>query len=461
MGRTGRLRASKKFRAFRTCQDTAEVINLNSWLTEQGVVCNKKLVMATFDDIGRGVLTKKKIYPGEELLNMPLNVTINITTLLMDGDFNRLFIENQTNCYETYQQKLSFQSLLALYLVYHRSLNAESKWCQYLKSLPTEYTVPYFLPRDVQCYLDAKILSVISRQSDDVQSSYNIFTEILKTNTSNIVNLKSFREFFSLDQYEWAYFTVNTRCVYMDLTKLLNMKKQPQFSVLNLLSDNTKIALCPYLDMINHSPKSRNETKLLLNKYTENISIEDVKSEIFSDVKFSIYTNNFFDPYTQIFICYGDSYNLKLITEYGFILPNNELDFIPFDFESVEEYLKTKDLKLSEDQKNFIANHGLNKDLYIDFKGLSFNFYALLMVVKCYYKQNSDVSKIIYSSMDVFSESSSFNHLIAPLVNVKIVNIQKSVDNLVKYGNRACVILRNCVELQCQYITILKKFIKS
>lgn len=460
MGRTARRRTSKKPRNFTTCEDTEEVVSLNSWLTKQGVCRNEKLILANFDDIGRGVLTKRKIYPGEEFLNMPLNVTINITTVLMDKHFHSVFLENQRNCFEDYRQKLSFQSLLAFYLVYHKGLQSKSKWHLYLKSLPTQYTVPYFLPKEVQCYLDAKILSIISKQGDVIQSSYSIFEEILCNNTSEDIDLKKLRESFTLKEYEWAYFTVNTRCVFMDLTKLVNVKKQSQNQIINLLNDDTKIALCPYLDMINHSPKARNETKLILNKYTENVSVDNVTSDIFTDVRFSIYTNNNFDPYTQIFICYGDSYNLKLLTEYGFILPNNELDYVAFEFETVEDYLKTKELKLSQDQLNFITNHSLNKDLYIDIKGLSFNFYALLMVVKCYYKQNSDVSKIIYSSMDVFSEGSSFNDLVAPLVRDKIVNINECIENLNKYGRKECVILGNCVELMCQYVKILEKFIK-
>ncbi|XP_011548522.3 SET domain-containing protein 4 [Plutella xylostella] len=458
MGRTRRKRSKKKPRCFTTCDHNEELINLNSWLAAQGLCRNDKLVLASFNDTGRGVMTKRKIYPGEELLNMPLNLTINVTTVLMDKTFNQIFCENKMDCLQKYKQSLSFQSLLAFYLVYHKVQESQSLWYLYLKSLPKEYTVPYFLPKDVQNCLDAKMQSVISKQSDVIDSSYNIFNNILNNNFSKNDILSKLKESYSRNLYEWAYFTVNTRCVYMDLTKVVDMNNY-QHSLLNLINDNTKIALCPYLDMINHSPKARNETKLILNSCSDNINLDNLDKDLFSDIRFSIYTNNTFEPFTQVFICYGDSYNVKLLMEYGFILPNNELDYIPFDFDVVELYLKMKELKLSKDQITFIQNHGLNKDLYVDQKGLSFNFYALLMVVKFYYKQNSDVSRIIYSSMNGVTEDSNFNDLVTPLVKEKIVDIRKSVDQLETFGNNN-VILNNCVELMCHYISILENFIK-
>ncbi|CAG9560777.1 unnamed protein product [Danaus chrysippus] len=83
MGRTQRYRKHDKLDKFHTCNNENDLILLNSWLKKHGVQYSKKLVLAVFKDTGRGLLTKKKITAGEELLNLPLNLTINNCTDLM------------------------------------------------------------------------------------------------------------------------------------------------------------------------------------------------------------------------------------------------------------------------------------------------------------------------------------------------------------------------------------------
>ncbi|KAG6461977.1 SET domain-containing protein 4 [Manduca sexta] len=455
MGRTKRKRCVVKPRNFYLSDDNEDSVLLNTWLAKNGLRRNKKLALAVFDDTGRGVITKKKIKCGEELITLPLNLTINVSTLLMDKAFCSIFLDNSVDCLREYKQGVSFQSLMSFYLAFLRVLSVNSKWHVYLESLPKDYTVPYFLPYETQCNIDTDILSIIIKQKDTIESSYKIFRDILKTSSkeSSVHILKS----FTLPLYEWAYFTVNTRCVYMDLSKVIDLKNIEN-TILNLICDNTKISLCPYLDMINHSPDARNETKLLVSRDIENLNIKDLNEDLFLDISFSIYTKNNFDPYSQVFICYGDSHNLKLITEYGFYLPDNELDCVSFNFDNIKSYFTTNSIKLSQEQANFISNHSLNKDLYIDNKGLSFNLYGLLMVVKYYYRKDMDVSRLIYSAA-ICSNDRNLNELIMPLVMNKLKEISDSINILRSTENR-CVILDNCIALMCQYVCILEKFIK-
>ncbi|CAH0729048.1 unnamed protein product, partial [Brenthis ino] len=270
MGRTQRKRRHKSLLNFFTCNNEKDLILFNSWLSKQGVRYNKKLVLAIFNDTGRGVLTKKKINAGEELINLPLNLTINVTSLLMDVVFCSIFLNNKVPCLESYRRKVSFQSLMAFYLVYLKAQGVESKWHIYLESLPKVYTVPYFLPLDMKCYIDEEILSVIKKQRNIIESSFNIFEDILQKTISNSSPVQNLEKYFTMPHYEWAYFTVNTRCVYMDLTKVIDLD-DVNSSILSLIHDNTKISLCPYLDMINHSPNTKNETKLFVNKEVVNI----------------------------------------------------------------------------------------------------------------------------------------------------------------------------------------------
>lgn len=455
MGRTRRIR-TQKMRNFRTCGAESELIFLNSWLAKEGMLYNSKLTLAVFENTGRGVLTKKKINPGEELMNLPLNLTINVTSILMDSTFCSIFLDSDKNCLIEYKHTISFQSLMAFYLTFLQSQGLKSKWFVYLESLPEEYTVPYFLPKETKLHVDADILTVVARQEDIIKTSFHIFEDVLSHCTCSQIDVIKFKDFFCLSRYEWAYFTVNTRCVYMDLDKIVDLKNI-ETSILNLITDNTKISLCPFLDMINHSPYAKNETKLMVSKNIENISVNNLSQNLFSDVRFSIYTKNMFNPYTEVFICYGDSHNLKLITEYGFCLPNNDLDYVAFEFEDLVSFLMSKHIKLSQEQIAFINSHNLSKDLYIDLKGLSFNFYALLMVVKYYYERDKDVSRLIYSAA-ICSNDSDLNNLIMPLTERKLNMIKESITKLKTYENN--VILNNCISLMCQYVRILEKFIK-
>lgn len=456
MGRTQRKRRHKKARNFHTCNESKEIVQLNSWLKTQGTKCNEKLILAIFEDTGRGVLTKKKIKAGEELLNLPLNCTINVTSILMDVDFCSIFLENKKTCLLDYGHKVSFQSLMAMYLVFLKIQGSKTKWSIYLESLPKEYTVPYFLPNCVQCHIDTDILVVINKQNEIIKTSFHIFEDILMNSVSNKDVVLNLKKKFTISIYEWAYFTVNTRCVYMDLSKLIDLKNV-ETSILNVIHDNTKISLCPYLDMINHSPSARNETKLMVSKNIVNIKVNYLSEKLFSDVSFSIYTKNNFDPYTQVFICYGDSHNLKLITEYGFFLPANDLDYVSFNYDDILMFLKSKLIKLSQDQMSFIHNHGLSKDLYIDLRGLSFNLYGLLMVVKYYYNQSQDVSRMLYSAA-LCSNDKLLNELITPMVRDKVVSVKESISKLETY--ECDCVLNNCIALMCQYVLILENFIK-
>ncbi|CAK1552738.1 unnamed protein product [Leptosia nina] len=73
-----------------------------------GIERSKKLVLASFSDYGRGVLTKTRIRTGEELINLPLNLTINVTTLLMDEEFCSIFEGSLLE----YKHSVSFQNMI-------------------------------------------------------------------------------------------------------------------------------------------------------------------------------------------------------------------------------------------------------------------------------------------------------------------------------------------------------------
>ncbi|CAH2075623.1 unnamed protein product, partial [Iphiclides podalirius] len=62
-------------------------------------------------------------------------------------------------------------------------------------------------------------------------------------------------------------------------------------------------------------------------------------------------------------------------------------------------------------------------------RGLSFNFYGLLMVAKYYYKEHTDVSRLIYSAA-ICSDDRLLIDLITPMVEEKLLNLKFAVNKL-------------------------------
>ncbi|XP_047520952.1 SET domain-containing protein 4 [Pieris napi] len=458
MGRTRRRRKLKRTNCFETCNYSSDLNMLNSWLSKSGIQRSKKLVLTIFSDCNRGVLTKKRIRAGDELLSLPLNLTINVTTLLMDEEFCAIFLDSNILSQMRYKQAISFQCLLAFYLLFLKVQGNSSKWYLYMQSLPKVYTVPYFLTNETKKFLDPNILCVIEKQQHIINSAYNLFHDLLNVAIikNEYKNAYMFKSTFNKSDFEWAYFTVNTRCVFMDLTNLLNLTHM-QHTILSIINDNTKISLCPFLDMINHSAYAKNETKLIVNKELNSLPVVHLKENLLSKVNFSIYTKTTFEAYSQVFICYGDSYNLKLVTEYGFYIASNNLDYVPIEYEQIVTFLNSINKKVSQDQYKCISKHGLDKDLYVDIKGMSFNLYGLLIVIKYFYRKDVDVSQLLYSAAICSYDRELFD-LIKPILMKKLIDMEYNVCQLQKFDK--CAALCNCIVLMCQCIKILKKFCK-
>lgn len=62
-----------------------------------------------------------------------------------------------------------------------------------------------------------------------------------------------------------------------------------------------------------------------------------------------------YQKYDQVFIKYGSHSNLKLLLEYGFILPNNVNDFVEFSFNEIMETVKKYDPNYGMYETTFTA----------------------------------------------------------------------------------------------------------
>ncbi|CAF3571670.1 unnamed protein product, partial [Rotaria sp. Silwood2] len=115
--------------------------------------------------------------------------------------------------------------------------------------------------------------------------------------------------------FQWAYYTINTRCVYFDMK--ISSKDQ---------DDN--LCLIPYLDFVNHSIEPNTISKY--NSLTRSYEIHTIKSINLNE---------------QITFLYNPHSNIDLFIEYGFVLSFNPYNQLNIEYE-IEQLLSNEQIQL-------------------------------------------------------------------------------------------------------------------
>ena len=100
------------------------------------------------------------------------------------------------------------QALLSLWLLHEKSLGDTSKFGPYLDSLPTHYTNPYFCSAKEKLCLPQSLSEKVTQQEDVVIKNYQQLLGLTKQLSWVLTP--------SMVEFSWAWFTVNTRAVYLD-----------------------------------------------------------------------------------------------------------------------------------------------------------------------------------------------------------------------------------------------------
>lgn len=297
---------------------------------------------------------------------------ISYLTLHNDENFIELFNADEL---ESAKSSVNFQALLALYLVNEKLKGEESRWIAYLRSLPESFTTPYFCKKIELYCLPETLLEKVVEQNETIKKNFQELTRILKV---------EFRENFTLDVFKWAYFVCNSRSVYVK-GKSLEPLVDGDLVFKELLSDAPNMALAPLLDLLNHSDQAMTKSQLthaesFIAKNSDKIRTGDVK------LSYQLFTLKPVKKHEQVFINYGSFNNTKLLLEYGFIIPNNSMDFLEFSLSDVNNYIKNhrelKTLLIPKHKYKFIRDHELDQQMFIDVNdGLSHNLQAVVAIL--------------------------------------------------------------------------------
>ncbi|XP_018574007.1 SET domain-containing protein 4 [Anoplophora glabripennis] len=360
MGRTRRLRLKRKHSVRSLNMDNElTTINLTKWLVDNNWRNDTNLRLRGFPETGRGVTSSRQIKENDILIAVPCDLMITYNTLQ----------ENLQEMISPRSHGLKIHDLLTLFLMNEKRKD-KSLWRAYMDSLPSELPLlPWLAPtREINLYpLDLRIIS---------EKTHETFTESMSRVKKSISKVDGC--VFDENLFKWGYVLVNTRAVYFD-PKIVKSNQQ---LLENVLIDQPSMALCPFLDMFNHHFLAMTEA-------------EAVEKE--GKLVYRLKTFTEYKRYDQIFISYGSHDNIKLLMEYGFFIPGNNLDVVVYDLQNLLDVFSPN---LDQKRYKFIMDHGFNSDLYIGYLGISFNLKAVLFVFFC--EQIQDYSAVIFS--DIYPE---------------------------------------------------------
>lgn len=189
--------------------------------------------------------------------------------------------------------------LLAVYLLYESKVNSKSKWIEYIKMLPSDYSnFPiFFKDKELEFLNGSPILNQIKEKLSDLKSDYN-----------EIINNTSFSKLIKNSTFE-------------DFCK---MRMAVSSRVFGIKTYGRKTdCLCPLADMINH--KRPRQTQWYFSDNLDSFvmqAIDDIEEGC------------------EIFDSYGKKCNSRFFLNYGFIIRNNESNEYPFSLEDIDKKLK-------------------------------------------------------------------------------------------------------------------------
>jgi len=279
--------------------------NLLKWLTEEGDVYLSDqsawglaphpmaISVLTVDETtnestGRGMLARRAINEGDELLTIPLRLCMTIDASRLT--FGEKIISNGLNEYLA----------IALHLIHEKFfMGDESFWKPYLDVLPeVEEVNPTFTwDDDDLSFMDGSpVVAATLSLKAKLEREYDAFLG----GDGGLCELypnRFPRDKFSLKNWQWAFTMLFSRAI-----RLRSLKA------------GECLALVPYADLINHSPFS--------GAY---VDAREVGDWLFKDgtEEVILYSERGYRKMEQVHISYGPKSNAELLLLYGFALERN------------------------------------------------------------------------------------------------------------------------------------------
>ncbi|XP_056147562.1 SET domain-containing protein 4 [Lampris incognitus] len=289
-----------------------------------------------FTDTGRGLQARQTIKPGELLISLPEPCLITTSTVL--NSYLGQYIKS-------WKSRLSPLLVLCVFMVCERHQGEDSDWFPYVNVLPSFYTCPTYFSDDVIAVLPSIVRKRALEQRKEVSEIHSANQDFFRS--LQPILRQPVEEVFTYEALRWAFFSVNTRSVF------LSRPASP------FLSGEDVYVLAPFLDLLNHRP--------------------DVKvAASFNPVTkcYEIRTAAGIQCYQQAFINYGSHDNQRLLLEYGFVAPGNPHSVVYVETDQLCNVLRG-DRSLDQKMK-FLKENNFSHNLTVSSDGPSWRLMTVL-----------------------------------------------------------------------------------
>ncbi|XP_069126122.1 SET domain-containing protein 4-like [Argopecten irradians] len=407
-----RKRNRKSLHSQIPCLDE-EYIALGQWMKRNKFRQQRPfLSAATFKTTGRGLMTHHAIHAGNTIVSIPKHLLITPHTVLTS-------LQQHITKWD---KQLSSQQAMSIFLIAERKKQKSSFWFPYINILPKTYNTPAFFSETELNLLPHNVKS-------------RALTEISKVHTAYKLSANCVRDVwpeldFTLNDFLWAWYSVNTRSVFY------KHEMCEEF-----VDDKNYIALAPFLDLLNHS-------------YCANITASfNKKSNCYE-----IQTEDTYRKYDEVFISYGNHDNTHLLVEYGFVLPNNPNDVIEFSFESVLEVTVKMKLSHLKEKRSLLQTGEYDRKLCCCKDGLSWNLQVALRVLCMDWTELKNWKTVLQGG----SISDSNEQLSKTMASTLIkTSLDRCRENLTKFLDLHCDTMTEHERLAYDYICIERTTLQS
>lgn len=178
----------------------SEVPEFLKWLKFK----NKNLQIRSFPTTGRGIRSRRTIRAGEDLISLPLHLLITPK------------VDNEVTIYLD-KASTPPNVLLAVFFMYECHLGENSKYYSYIKLLPSKFTTLFFCKENEVHALPSFMRHEVLEQTEQINQHYatiinSYFSKPCPHCGLNLSNV------FEYSLFTWAWFAVNTRSVYYQVT---------------------------------------------------------------------------------------------------------------------------------------------------------------------------------------------------------------------------------------------------
>jgi len=275
----------------------------------------------TNESTGRGLLARRDINEGDELLEIPLKMCI--TKLSARNTFGDGIIHDEMNEYLA----------IALKLIHEYFMKDGKSWYQsYLEVLPrVEEVNPTFLwsEEDLKFLEGSPVIAATKSLQLKLQREYDALLGGEDGLCNKYPDLFP-KEIFTRENWNWAFTQLFSRAVRLRSTK-----------------QGETLALVPYADLINHSPFS--------GAY---LDAREIGSWLFTEEaeEVILYADRSYRKMEQIYISYGPKSNADLLLLYGFALERNPFNSV--DVTVSIQRLTDEDDPLAQQKIEFLERVG-------------------------------------------------------------------------------------------------------